>query len=81
MAVRNGSAQALSPGRPSAQTGHVGRDPSLVDEHEPGRVEIELPLEPGLAPPQDVWTVLLGRVRTLFFTVIPRRSKKRHSPP
>ena len=81
MAVRDGGTEAFSPGRSAVGTGHIGGCPSLVDEDEALGVEVELPFEPGLAPPQDVRAVLLGRVRALFFTVIPCRSKKRHSPP
>ena len=81
MAVRDGGAQALSPRGATARAGHVGGGPGLVNEHQMGRVKIELFLEPGLATRQDVRPVLLGRVGALFFTVIPCRSKNRHSPP
>jgi len=81
VAVGNGGAQALPSWCTAPHAGHIGRSPGLVDEHEAGGVEIELPLEPGFTPPQDVRPFLLGRVRRLFFTVMPCRSKKRHSPP
>ena len=81
MAMRDGSTQPLSLRRSATDAGHVGGGPRLVDEDEAFWVKVELVLEPGRAPPQDVGPVLLGRVRGLFFTVIPRRSKKRHSPP
>lgn len=81
MAVRDAGPQALALGRPSAEAGHVGRGPRFVDEHELGRVEIELSFEPGLATLQDIRAVLLGRVRGLFLSVIRCRSKKRHSVP
>jgi hypothetical protein len=80
MAMRDGGAQTLPSGRAAAGPDHVGRRPGLVDEHQAGEVEIELIVEPGLPPPQDVRTVLLGGVRGLF-TVTPRRSKKRQRPP
>ncbi|MDQ0475011.1 hypothetical protein QO011_008053 [Labrys wisconsinensis] len=41
-------------------------DLRFVDEDQPLRVQIELALEPGLAPPQDVGTLLFGRMRRLF---------------
>ena len=46
--------------------GHLGREAGLVDEPQPGRVEIELPLEPRLTRGADVGPVLLGRVRGFF---------------
>ena len=81
MAMRDGGAQTLTSGSAAAGPGHVGRGPCLVDEDEAGGVEVELIVEPGLPPAQNVRTALLGRVRGLFFAVTPRRSKKRHSPP
>jgi hypothetical protein len=81
MAVRDCGAQALSSGCPAARTGRVGGSLGLIDEDEAVGIQIELPLEPGLSPSQDVWSVLLGRMRRLFFTVIRCRSKKRHKLP
>jgi hypothetical protein len=57
--------------------GHLGGGPGLVEEHQPGRVEIELLLEPVLAALQDVGAALFVRVRRLFLSVILRRSKNR----
>src|SRR3954454_10209917 len=68
-------------GHPAAPARHVGRGPGLVDEDEARGIEVELALEPGLAPLQDVGAVLLGRLRRLFLSVIRRRSKKRQSVP
>jgi len=51
--------------------GHVGCRPRLVDEDEALRIEIRLPVEPGLPLFQDVRTVLLDRVTSLFLRVIP----------
>ena len=48
------------------QSGHLGAGPGLVDEHEAVRIEIELALEPRLAPAQDVGTILLGGMPGLF---------------
>ena len=62
------------------QAGHLGAGAGLVDEHQCVRIEIELSLEPRLAPAQDVGTILLGRMPGLFLSVIRRRLKKRHKP-
>ena len=66
MAMGNPCAQALAPGAASAQTGHLGREAGLIDEHQPGRVEIELPLKPRLTRGADIDPVLLGRVSGFF---------------
>ena len=50
---------------------HVCRGPGLVDEDQPLGVEVELALEPCLAPPQDIGAILLPRVAGLFLRVIP----------
>ncbi len=52
-----------------------------VDEHEAVRIEIDLGLEPGLAPLQDVRAVLFAGMGPLFLRVIPRRWKNRRSVP
>jgi hypothetical protein len=59
---------------------HLGAGAGLVDEHEAFGIKVELSLEPHLAPPQDVGTVLLRRMPGLFLTVIFRREKNRHRP-
>jgi hypothetical protein len=46
--------------------GHVRGRPGFVDEDEARGIEIELVLEPGLAPGQDIRAVLLGRMGRLF---------------
>lgn len=56
---------------------HVGRRPSLVDEHQSVRVKVELVIEPVLALPQDVGALLLDGMGSLFLRVKPRRTKKR----
>src|SRR5215217_2848442 len=73
------NAQTLTAPRPSVAPGHVGGGPGLVDEHQPRRVEIQLALEPRLAPPADVGAVLLGRVRRLVLREILCRRQKRQS--
>ena len=45
--------------------------PGLIDEDQTLRIEIELSVEPALALPQDVGTILLDRVPGLFLRVIP----------
>ena len=51
--------------------GHVGGGPRLVDEDEAFGFEVDLTVEPVLALPKDVGTVLLDRVPGLFLRVIP----------
>ena len=82
MAVRNGQrAAARRAARGRGVRAMLVDGPGLVDEHQPVRIEIELALEPVLAPLQDVGAVLLGGVRRLFLRVIPWRAKKRRSVP
>jgi hypothetical protein len=45
---------------------------TLIYEDEPGRIEIELAIEPSAAALQDVWTVLLQCMCGLFLNVQPR---------
>jgi hypothetical protein len=78
VAMRDGGAQPLTSGRAAPQAGHFGGGPGLVDEHQPGRIEVELGVEPGFATLQDVRPLLLGGMRSLFLSVIWWRSKKRH---
>jgi hypothetical protein len=66
MAVRDTRAQTLATGAAPTQAGHLGREPCLVDKHQTGWVEIELPREPRLTRGDDVGPVLLGRVRGFF---------------
>ena len=81
MPSRDADPQPLASRRAPAQAGHVGRRPCFVDEDKPCRVEVELALEPVLPPLQDIRPTLLGGMSGLFFTVMSRRSRKRHSPP
>ncbi len=64
------AAQTLASRSPTAQWRHVGLDPGLVDEDQPVGIEIELILEPLLAPDQNVGTVLFSGVRGLFLRVM-----------
>src|SRR5215203_1001258 len=77
--MRHASPQALPARGPSVAPGHVRGGPGLVDEHQPRRVEIQLALEPRLAPLADVGPVLLGGMRRLFLRVILCRRQKRQS--
>ena len=81
MAVRDESAQALPAPAAAMAAGHVGGGPGFVDEDEPVGIEIELGLEPGPAPLQDVGPILLGRVGGLFLRVMAWRAKKRRTVP
>lgn len=78
MAVRHTGPEALASGRAPVSAGHLGAGPGLVDEHQPGRIEFELVLEPGLSALQDVWAILLRGVGCLFLRVIWWRAKNRH---
>ena len=81
MAMRHGDAQPFAARCPAAGARHVRASPGFVDEPEALGVEIRLAVEPGLAAPQDVWTVLLGGMRGLCLRVQPRRRKNRQSVP
>ncbi len=54
MAVGHAHAQSLAAGSPSMAARHVGGRPGLVDEDQALRIEVELAVEPGLPPLQDV---------------------------
>ncbi len=77
MAVRDGRSAALPPRRPAAETRHLRRGAGLVDEDELLGIKVELPLEPGLAPLQDVRAVLLGGVRRLLWNGPPLLHRRR----
>ena len=70
MAVRHADAQALAAPAAAVRAGHLRRGPGLVDEDETLGVEIDLAVEPVLAPLQDVGAILLAGVRGLFLRVI-----------
>ncbi len=57
--------------------GHIGGSPRLVDEDKTFWCEIKLPVEPVVPLLQDIGTVLLDGMASLFLRVIPRRTKKR----
>ena len=49
MPVRKANPQALPARTASVQTCHLGRGTGLIDEHQPFRIEIKLPVKPSLA--------------------------------
>ena len=49
--------------------GHAGTGPAFVDENQAVGIEVELPLEPGLALDHDIGALLLTGVRGLFLRV------------
>jgi hypothetical protein len=77
--MRDAGPAPLAPLCPSAQARHLRRGRGLVDEDEPGRIELALRLEEGAPPGDYVRAVLLGGMRRLFLSVILRRSKNRQS--
>src|SRR3954451_5840030 len=77
--LHHANPQTPTPQRSSVAPGHVGGGPGLVDEDQPLGIEIQLALEPRLAPLSDVGPVLLFRVSGLFLRVIWCRRQKRQS--
>src|SRR5215210_2358988 len=77
--MRHASSQPPTARGPPVAPGHVGGGPGLVDEDQPFGIEIELALEPGLAPLANIRPVLLGGMRRLFLRVILCRRQKRQS--
>ena len=66
MTVRNCGAQSSAPPTAPAFARHVRGRPGLVDEHELGRIEVELPVKPRPALLQHVRASLLLGVRGFF---------------
>ena len=77
MPVRETDPQALALCAAAVAAGHVGGGPGLIDENQAFRFEIDLTLEPVVPLLQDVGTVLLDCMASLFLRVMPRRTKKR----
>ena len=69
--MREAHAQPLASLAAAMAAGHVRCSPRLIDEDQTLRVKIELAVEPALALPQDVGSVLLDRMPGLFLRVIP----------
>ena len=79
MTMRHAHAQTFALARPAGSAGHRRRGPAFIKKHQPFGIEVELPVEPDLAPRQHVGPVLLGGMRSLFLSVMRCRVKKRHS--
>ncbi|MCP1545776.1 hypothetical protein J2W80_005668 [Methylorubrum extorquens] len=62
----DGDAAPLAARRSPVTPPHLRVGCGLVEEHEPVRIEIELPLEPGQAGFLHVLPILLGRVAGVF---------------
>lgn len=75
--VRETHPQSLAFGTAAMTAGHVVGGPSFIDEDQASWFEIDLPLEPIMPLLQDVGTVLLDCVASLFLRVMPRRTKNR----
>ena len=76
-AVRNLVDEPLALRRPTAQAGHVGFRPGLVDEHASRGIDAALIGSPARAMAAYVRAVLLACDERLFLNVTPRRRKKR----
>ncbi len=72
--MRNAGAQPFALGRPPAFARNIGGGPRLVDEDEAFGKEIELAVEPVLAPFHNVRLVLFAGVGGLSLNVRPPRS-------
>ncbi|MGH7840971.1 MAG: hypothetical protein ACREQT_05550 [Candidatus Binataceae bacterium] len=81
MVVRNRGQTALSFWSPPVEVRHLVGGARLVDEDQPRRIKIALPLEPRLANSLHVAALLLSSMRRLFLNVMRRWSKKRQSAP
>jgi hypothetical protein len=66
VAVRNGGDAALATQCTAIKARHLGRGAGLVDEHQPGRVELRLRVAPGCPCGRDVGPLLLAGVRRFF---------------
>src|SRR5579863_2330053 len=81
VSVRGAHAQPLASEAASVAARHVGAGPAFVHEYQSVGIEVDLLLQPGRSPAQDVRAILLGGMRRLFLRVSPRRPRKRHSVP
>ncbi len=59
-------AASFTPRRPTAQPGHLGAGPGLIDEHQALGIEIRLQVEPSPPPAQDIRPLLFACVRGFF---------------
>ena len=77
VAVRNLVDEPLALGRPTAQAGHVGLGPGLVDKDQTPGIDEALIGAPSFAVAAYVRTILFARDEGLFLNVTPIRRKKR----
>ena len=75
MAIGHFGVEALALVGPTAQGGHVGLRPSLVDEDEPPWIKPALILLPLRASPGDLWPELFGRKHAFFEAQTPGMRK------
>ena len=61
MPVRHRPDEPLATPAATIKAGHLGRQPGLVEKHEPGRIHVALPDPPAVSPLGNIGTVLLGR--------------------
>ena len=69
--MRHRNAAALAPRCPAITPLHVGGSRGLVEEDNTPGIEVQLPLEPGLARLHHVRAALLGDVQIPFLRVMP----------
>ena len=66
MAERDLGLQALAPGRPTVETGHLGVDPGLIDEDQALGIDEALRGVPDPAPGGHVGTILFCGLQAFF---------------
>lgn len=71
MAERHTHAKPLASRAATMGAGHVGLGPGLIDENQALGVQVDLPVEPGLALAQDVGAVVLAACAVFFLRVSP----------
>ena len=83
MAMGHGGAASLAaPGRTTIKASHLGAGPGLIDEDDPGRIEVEFVLQTTRS--RAAFTALRrcsAACADFFAAVILRRLKNRHSVP
>ena len=80
MAMGHGGAASLASGRTPVKAGHLGVRGGLVDEDDPGRIEVELSFKPSFARRVHRAATVRRRAPS-FLRVILRRLKNRQSVP
>ena len=68
--IRRPHAQTLIAPTSPMGAGHIGLHPCFVDQHEAGRIQVRLGVEPGPAFAQDIGSVLLSSMPSLFLRVM-----------